>query len=89
MAGVVFFSRRVGLIELIRVEIWQTSVDVRGLVGTVAGYTCNMKELSVQSAAPHRVLQVRWPFIIGDRYLERFLLCRDRTTEAQGEREGK
>ena len=26
MAGVVFFGRRVGLIKLIRVEIWQTSV---------------------------------------------------------------
>lgn len=55
----------------------------------MAEYTCNMKEPSVQSAAPHRVLKFRWPFPIGDRYLEGFLFCRDRTSKARGEREGK
>ena len=42
MAGVVFFGRRVGLIELISVEIWQTSVDYRGLGESLARYTCNV-----------------------------------------------
>ena len=42
MAGVVFFGRRVGLVEPIRVEVWQTSVNYRGLGGNLARYTCNV-----------------------------------------------
>ena len=42
MAGVVFFGRGVGLIELVRVEIWQTSVYYRGLAESLARYTCNV-----------------------------------------------
>ena len=42
MAGVVFFGRRVGLIEPVRVEIWQTSVVYRGFGGNLARYTCNV-----------------------------------------------
>ena len=42
MAGVLFFGRGVGLIELVRMEIWQTSVDYRGLAVSLDRYTCNV-----------------------------------------------